>query len=56
MLVIAVQNVVEYRDLGVATFGAMLFRLGYAWPMKGTSIRMPIEAFVEGKEVEAADH
>ena len=33
--------------------GAMLFRLGYAWPMTGTSIRMPIEAFVDEERVEA---
>jgi hypothetical protein len=34
--------------------GAMLFRLGYTWPMTGTSIRMPIEAFVNEKGVESA--
>ena len=36
--------------------GAMLFRLGYAWPMKGTAIRMPIEAFVNEKGVVSAGH
>jgi hypothetical protein len=34
----------------------MLFRLGHAWPMKGTAIRMPVEAFVNEGELEAAGH
>ena len=40
-------------DESLEGVGAMLFRLGYAWPMKGTSIRMPIKEFVDEKEVEA---
>lgn len=28
--------------------GAMLFRLGYALPMRSTSIRLPLDAFIDG--------
>lgn len=41
----------ELRDLLQAAIpdgqGAMLFRLGYALPMRSTSIRLPLEAFIQ---------
>ena len=34
-------------DLIPAGFGAMLFRIGRGWPMRGQSVRLPLERFIQ---------